>query len=110
VAGAIHPLSDVALAALAEVTCHVVLGPGPDGLASWHCKLPPSAELVGPDPASGGGQFWIVLAGGLSTGGSAPLPPQSCAFVAPGDGALAMQAGVGGAEALCLQFPRRPWH
>ena len=109
-AGAIHPLSDVALAALAQVTCHAVLGPGPDGLATWHCKLPPSTEHVGPDPASGGGQFWIVLSGGLSTAGSAPLPPQSCTWVAPQDAPLAVQAGAGGAEALCLQFPRRPWH
>jgi hypothetical protein len=110
VACAIHPLSEVALAALARPTCHAVLGPGPDGLATWHCKLPSSAELVGPDPASGGGQFWIVLAGGLSTGGFAPLPPQSCIWVAPQDAALAVQAGASGAEALCLQFPRRPWH
>jgi len=110
VAGAIHPLSDAALATLAEATCQPVLGPGPDGLATWHCKLPPSAELFGPDPTTGGGQFWIVLAGRLSTGGSALLPPRSCTFVAPDDAALSVQAGTGGAEALCLQFPRRPWH
>jgi hypothetical protein len=110
VAGAIHPLSDAALAALPEATCQPILGPNPDGLATWHCKLPPSAALRGPDPTQGGGQFWIVLAGSLSTGGSAPLPPRSCAFVAPDDGALAVQAGESGAEALCLQFPHRPWH
>jgi len=110
VAGAIHALSDAALAALTEVTCQPVLGPGPDGLATWHCKLPPSAELRGPDPATGGGQFWVVLAGSLATDGSAPLPPQSCAFVAPNEVAPSVQAGAGGAEALCLQFPRRPWH
>lgn len=110
VAGAIHPMSDAELAAVAEVTCHPVLGPGPDGLATWHCKLPPSAELIGPDPSQGGGQFWIVLAGRLSTGGSPPLPPRSCAFVAPDDAALLVQTGAAGAEALCLQFPRRPSH
>ena len=110
VAGAIHPLSDAALIALTEATCQPILGPGSDGLATWHCKLPPSAELVGPDPATGSGQFWVVLAGSLSTGDSAPLPLQSCAFVAPDGAAPAVQAGLGGAEALCLQFPRRPWH
>ena len=76
VAGAIQPLSDAALAALARVICQPILGPGPDGLATWHCKLPPSAKLRGPDPATGGGQFWIVLAGSLSADGAAPLPPQ----------------------------------
>ncbi len=110
VTGALHPMSDAALAALADATCEPILGPNPDGLATWHCKLPPSAALHGPDPAGGGGQFWVVLAGSLSTGGSAPLPPHSCAFVAPGDAAVAVQAGAGGAEALCLQFPRRAWH
>jgi hypothetical protein len=110
VAGAIHPLSDAALGALNQVACTPVLGPGEDGLATWHCKLPPSAELCGPDPATGGGQFWIVLAGSLAMGGSGLLPPKSCAFVAPEDAPLAVHAGVGGAEALCLQFPHRPWH
>lgn len=110
VAGAIHPLSDAVLAALTGVTCEPVLGPGADGLATWHCKLAPSGALVGPDPATGGGQFWIVLAGSLATGGSALLPPRSCAFVAPEDAAASVRAGAGGAEALCLQFPRRVWH
>jgi hypothetical protein len=110
VAGAIQPLSDAALAQLARVICQPILGPGPDGLATWHCKLPPSAKLRGPDPSTGGGQFWIVLAGSLSADGAAPLPLKSCAFVAPDDAAPEMLAGAGGAEALCLQFPRRPWH
>ena len=55
-------------------------------------------------------QFWIVLAGSLAMGGAAPLPPQSCAFVAPEDAPLGVLAGASGAEALCLQFPHRPWH
>jgi hypothetical protein len=110
VAGAIRPLSDAALTELPEATCQPILGPGLDGLATWHCKLPPSAKLRGPDPATGGGQFWVMLAGSQSTNGSAPLPPQSCVFVAPDDEALVVVAEAGGAEALCLQFPRRPWH
>ena len=110
VAGAIHPLSGAELEALTAATCHPILGPNPDGLATWHCKLPPLTALQGPDPAAGGGQFWIVLAGSLSTAGSALLPSQSCVFVAPDDAAPTVQAGAGGAEALCLQFPHRPWH
>ena len=46
-----------------------------------------------------------MLSGSASAGGAADLPPNSCLFVAPDDGALAMIAGDGGAEALCLQFP-----
>ena len=52
-----------------------------------------------------GGQFWIVLSGSATAGGAALLPPNSCVFVGPHDGALGVTAGDGGAETLCLQFP-----
>lgn len=110
VAGGIHPLTETALAALRAVECHPILGPNPDGLATWHCKLPPNAELRGPDPATGAGQFWIVLAGTLLADDAAPLSPQSCIFVAPDEGPLPVRTDAGGAEALCLQFPRHPTH
>ena len=38
----------------------------------------------GPDPARGGGQFWLVSAGTASVPGGALLPVNSCVFVAPG--------------------------
>ena len=110
VADGIHPMSDKALAALTEPRCHPVLGPGDDGLATWHVLLPPGGELTGPDPATGAGQFWIVLAGSLIVGGAAPLPPESCLFVAPDEASLQVRADTIGAEALCLQFPRHPTH
>jgi hypothetical protein len=77
----------------------------PDGMATWRYRLPPGSSVSGPDPHHGGGQFWIVLSGSASAGEAALLPPNSCVFVAPGDGALTMIAGDGGAEALCMQFP-----
>ena len=77
----------------------------PDGMATWRYRLPPGASVSGPDPHHGGGQFWIVLSGSASAGEAALLPPNSCVFVAPGDRALTMIAGDGGAEALCMQFP-----
>lgn len=110
VAGNVHPLPDSALARLGDVQCSKLLGPGPDGLATWHYRLPPGAALAGPDPADGAGQFWIVLGGTLSIADAAPLPPHSCVFAAPDDGPLAVRAGTTGAEALCLQFPRHPPH
>ena len=110
VAANLHPLSTAALAALAEASCAPILGPNEDGLASWHVKLPPEHSLTGPDPATGAGQFWIVLAGTLAVNGAPPLSPESCAFVAPRDVPLSVQAGAGGAEALCLQFPIHATH
>ena len=77
----------------------------PDGMASWRFRLPGAGAATGPDPGNGGGQFWLVLAGHASCAGSAPLPGESCVFVGPEDGALAISAGPDGAELLCVQFP-----
>lgn len=93
------------LARTDALSCVPVIEPTPDGMATWRYRLPPGASVSGPDPRAGGGQFWIVLSGTAAAGGTAFLPPNSCVFVAPDDGALTMIAGDCGAEALCLQFP-----
>jgi hypothetical protein len=98
------------LAVTDRLSCATVIEQTPDGMATWRYRLPPGARVSGPDPQSSGGQFWIVLSGSASAGGTALLPPNSCVFVAPGDGELAMMAGAGGAEALCLQFPALTHH
>jgi hypothetical protein len=98
------------LACTDRLSCATVIAQTPDGMATWRYRLPPGASASGPDPRSGGGQFWIVLSGSASAGSAAFLPPNSCVFVAPDDGALAMVAGKGGAEALCLQFPMLARH
>src|SRR5262249_1042460 len=86
-----------------------VLGQTPDGMAAWRYRLPASSSVRGVDPRNGGGQFWVVLSG-CATGGTELLHPNSCMFVAPGDGALGMTAGPAGAELLCVQFPRLARH
>jgi hypothetical protein len=77
-----------------------------DGMGSWRFRLPASGTAVGPDPGNGGGQFWVVLSGGASCGGSALLPVESVVFVGPEDAAVSVAAGPLGAELLCVQFPR----
>jgi hypothetical protein len=98
------------LARTNRLSCVTVLEQAADGMATWRYRLPAGASLSGPDPHQGGGQFWIVLSGSASTGGSALLPPNSCAFAAPDDARLLVAAGAGGAEMLCLQFPNRTGH
>ncbi len=98
-------LAAAKLARADRPSCTTVIEPTPDGMATWRHRLPPGASMSGPDPRAGGGQFWIVLSGSASAGGAAFLPANSCVFVAPGDRALAVMAGDGGAEMLCLQFP-----
>jgi hypothetical protein len=99
------PLSRAELARLAAVDRTTEMET-PDGMASWRFRLPAAGAATGPDPGNGGGQFWLVLAGHASCAGSAPLPGESCVFVGPGEGALAISAGPDGAELLCVQFPR----
>jgi len=77
-----------------------------DGVGSWRFRLPASGTAIGPDPGNGGGQFWVVLSGGASCGGSALLPVESVVFVGPEDAAVSVAAGPLGAELLCVQFPR----
>jgi len=83
-----------------------VLGPEPDGLAAWRWRASEGARLAGPDPATGRGQFWVVLNGTLEREGKA-FGRHSCVFVGPDEPSLAVVAGAGGLDVLALQFARR---
>ncbi len=105
--GPLAPLTEAELAALADVTGHTVIEETKDGLGTWRYTVKPDGVARGPDPASGGGQFWLVSAGTARVPGGALLPANSCVFVAPDDAAMAITAGPTGADLLCMQFPKR---
>jgi hypothetical protein len=88
------------------VSCRPVLE-AEDGLAGWRYRIPPCTAIAGRAPRTGGGQFWLVLAGDAAVDGGDPLPANSCIFVGPEDPAFAGASGPVGAELLCLQFRRR---
>ena len=104
--GPLAPLSEVELAALTDVKGGAVIEETKDGLGTWRYTVKSGGVARGPDPASGGGQFWLVSAGTAHVPGGALLPVNSCVFVAPDDAALEMFAGPVGADLLCLQFPK----
>ncbi|HTI82642.1 MAG TPA: hypothetical protein VL614_19485 [Acetobacteraceae bacterium] len=107
------PMPALAAAELArtkKLGCATVLEQTADGMASWRYRLPGGVSLRGSAPSEGGGQFWIVLSGAASVADSADLPVNSCLFVGPDDRPLTALAGVGGAELLCVQFPRLARH
>jgi hypothetical protein len=108
--GPLAPLTDAELAALTDVAGTAVIEETKDGLGSWRYTVQGGAVARGPDPATGGGQFWVVSAGTAHVPGGALLPANSCVFVAPDDAALEMFAGPAGADLLCLQFPKRAHH
>jgi hypothetical protein len=108
--GPLAPLTDAELAALSNVTSSAVIEQTKDGLGTWRYTVKAGSVARGPDPATGGGQFWLVSAGTAHVPGGALLPVNSCVFVAPDDAALEMFAGPAGADLLCLQFPKRAHH
>ena len=100
-----HRVAMAELSREPEAGCESVLGPEADGLAAWRWRLADGARLDAPDPATGRGQFWLVLDGTLS--GDEPIGPRSCVFVRPEEPAVRIVAGAGGLDILALQFPIR---
>jgi hypothetical protein len=105
--GPLPPLNDRELAALTTPTGGAVIAETADGLGTWRYTVPPNGSVTGPEPSTGGGQFWLVSAGSAAVTGGALLPVQSCVFVAPEDAAARLVAGPGGADLICMQFPKR---
>jgi hypothetical protein len=70
-------------------------------------RLPADATLETPDPAQGGGQFFIPLQGSVKYEGH-EYPRWSAIYVGPQDGRIAIQAGTDGADVLGMQFAPQP--
>ena len=105
--GPLAPLSEAELAALADVSGGAVIEETKDGLGTWRYTVKAGGVARGPEPSTGGGQFWLVTAGMAHVPGGTLLPVNSTVFVGPEDAALAMTAGPMGADLLCMQFPKR---
>jgi hypothetical protein len=105
--GPLPPLSDSELAALTVSSGVPVIEPTQDGMGTWRYTVAPGGSVQGPDPARGGGQFWLVAAGSAAVPGGSLLAVQSCVFVGPEDAAAVLTAGDLGADLLCMQFPLR---
>jgi len=91
---------------LTDVKGGAVIEETKDGLGTWRYTVKAGGVARGPDPAMGGGQFWLVSAGTAHVLGRALLPVNSCVFVAPDDAAVEMFAGPMGVDLLCMQFPK----
>lgn len=89
----------------AAAVCETCLPPGDDGLVALRYALPAGASVTGPDPATGNGQYWVVIGGSLLQDGT-ELRPRACVFLSPDEAAYTAVAGPHGASVLALQFPR----
>ena len=108
--GPLPALTDSERAALTGVTGAEVIEETKDGLGTWRYTVPANASVIGRDPSTGGGQFWVVASGSASVAGGSLLSVQSCIFVGPDDAAPRLTAGPMGADLICMQFPKRAHH
>lgn len=76
-----------------------------NGTAAFRLQLEPGARFTGPDPAQGGGQ-WYIVANGSFLRGTTEYPPLSLLFVSSGEPPLETAAGPTGLDVLILQHPR----
>lgn len=94
-------------AVVANADDGVVIAPEEDGLAAWRHRAAPGASICGPDPGSGGGQYWVCLAG-EDVSPAARMQRLSCLFLSHDEPARTATAGPDGLDMLVLQFPRMP--
>ncbi len=91
--------------AATKPACEEIFAPEPDGLAALLYHVPPNADIVGPDPAGGGGQFWVVLDGEMTSADGKPLPSMSCVFVSRDESAQRIASSRVPLDVLLMQFP-----
>jgi hypothetical protein len=82
-----------------------IIRPEPDGMGAWRYRAKPGERVIGPDPAWGRGQYWVVTEGSVTWDGR-DIPLLSCVFVYPDDAPFSAYAGANGADVVAMQFPR----
>jgi len=76
------------------------------GLSVHVITLKAGVQTLAPDPSVGGGQWILVMKGGLLHGGKT-YPAFSIAEVSPDESAFRLQASAAGAHVLVLSFSRQ---
>lgn len=76
-----------------------------DGLGMSMIRMGPGQAFTGPDPRATGGQYYLVVNGGLEFGG-ASYAKWSMVFLTGEESPLSFKSGPKGLEALLLQFSK----
>ena len=77
-----------------------------DRLGAYLLRAGAGMTVSGPDPRGSGGQYYLVMNGGLTYKG-ADYPLWSLLFIGPNDEACTFTAGAAGVEVFIGQYPRR---
>jgi hypothetical protein len=100
-------LSDAAaLAARDTVALEPIMEPEEDGLAGYVLRLGAGGKVNLPDPATGAGQYLVVVNGSLAHDGG-DMPRWSCLYQTADEAPLPARAGAAGLELLILRFPKK---
>ncbi|MCK9512659.1 MAG: hypothetical protein M0R28_15725 [Pigmentiphaga sp.] len=98
-----------ALARLDDVATERLFAVGPEepdaGTFADIVSLGRNRRITLADPANGGGQVVLVLAGGLRHEGG-ELEPRSAIALTRDESSITLQAGEAGAQVLVMQYPR----
>ena len=97
-------LDTAALRALTAVQCEELLPLEEGGLAVSFYRLPPGGNTQGLSPATGAGQYALVVGGAILHEGQT-LQPLESVYLTPDEPAFTIAAAAEGAEVLLLQFP-----
>lgn len=101
-------LDPAALKELTAVESRELIPLQGDGIAASVLRMPPGAGARGLDPATGGGQFFVVFGGSLEYQGQR-LTRWESLFLSADERPLEIHAGADGLELLCLQVaPKDP--
>ncbi len=93
-----------ALAAARGVEQTVIFAQEDGGLSARAVRMGPGQSYTGPDPALGGGQYYVVLRGNLILEGER-YEKWSCIFVEPPEQPLTVDSDASGLEVMVLQYP-----
>lgn len=96
---------DADLRARQTAASEVIFAPEETGLSGHILRLGPDMETTAVDPATGGGQYHVVVNGTLVREGT-EMPLWSCVMVTADEPTPSIRAGGGGLEMLVLQYPR----
>jgi hypothetical protein len=101
------PLQSMTTSALATLAApeSITVQHDDDGMRVESIRVPANARIGTPEPAQGGGQFFLVTAGSMQVEGK-QYGRLSCVWVAHTEAAMNVQAGAEGVELLMLQCPR----